>query len=760
MAKTLKVVKRNGELVDFDKTKIELAITKAMKYGTCIPDYDKAKLIADELEKTYNSIDMSRIDISVIERDVFHSLIRHNESDVARSYEGYRKIREYQRTNGLIDNKILGIVDGTDKKILSENSNKNDKLISTQRDLEAEEISKDIVLRTKLPPHIVHAHKSGLIYLHDLGHYLNDSFNCCLVNLEDMLDNGTIINNKMIETPKSFQVACTIATQIIAQVASGQFGGQTISSAHLAPYIRVSKLKLYREVLDELELDSILKNDPDVKTIYDNINSHNVSKEEIDEIDNFIKEVYPRIYKIVDKRLRKEIKSGVQTIQYQINTLLTSNGQSPFLTIFMHISERPVYETENAMLIEEIIRQRLQGIKNRKGVWISPAFPKLVYVLDENNIHEDSEYYSLTKLCAKCVAHRMMPDFLSAKEMKKHYEGNVFGPMGCRAFLSPYTGPINNTEGEYKWYGRFNMGLTSINLLDAGLSANHDLDRFWKIFDERLDLVKESLLLRYEKLKDVTSDVSPIHWQDGAISRLGPHEPIGDLLKNGYATITLGYMGVDDCVRALIGESNTSSEGEKLSVQIVQHMKDKVKEWTKEYKLGFALYGTPAESLTDTFAKSCRERFGIIPGLTDKNYLTNSFHVNVREHIDPFKKLSYEAQFHAISSGGCISYIEMPNMNNNLDAIMEVMKFIYDNIQYAEFNTKLDYCQKCDYDGEMKLDENLHWYCPNCGNRDTDTMNIVRRTCGYLGENLWNEGRTEEISERFMHLDNHDENDE
>lgn len=721
-----KVIKRNGRKVDFDKTKIENAILKAMNQGSGLVKTKIAKEIADEIQNETNDLDI--ITISQIEMLVYNKLISKKQKLTAKAYEDYRAVREYQRQHNTIDNKVLGIVNGTNKATLSENSNKNESLISTCRDLVAEEVSKDIALRMMLPPHIAQAHQDGIIHIHDLGHYLNPSFNCCLVNLEDMLQNGTVINGKLIEKPHSFRTACTIATQIIAQVASGQFGGQTISVSHLAPFVRISEEKIRKEVESE------------VSEAFKNIDSDNcVNLNEI-------------INKITSKRLKKEVRDGVQTFQYQINTLQTSNGQSPFLSVFMYISEIPEYEKETAMIIEEFIKQRIQGMKNEVGVWITPAFPKLLYVLDENNIKEDSKYWYITELAAQCVAKRMMPDFISAKHMRQNYEGNVFGCMGCRAWLSPYKGNINNEEGKYKWYGRFNMGLTSINLADCGLSAQGNLDDFWKIFDERLELCFESLMLRYEKLKNVTSDVSPIHWQFGAIARLPKHAPIYPLLQDGYATITLGYIGVYECVKALIGKPHTTPEGEKLALEIVKYMKSKIIEWKKRTGLGFALYGTPSESLTEKFANATVKRWGTVDGTEARGFLTNSYHVFVEEKIDPFTKLKFESQFHPISSGGCISYIEAVNLTNNIPAVLEVIKFIYDNIQYAEINTKSDYCQVCGYDGEIMIDDNLEWYCPNCGNRDKSKMNVVRRTCGYLGENFWNKGRTEEIKNRYVHL--------
>ena len=720
MAQT--VIKRDGRKVAFDKDRIYNAIIKAMIQGSGIKKEKIAEDIATEIETELKCV--NEVTISQIEMLVYSKLISKKQKLTAKSYEDYRAVREYQRQHNTIDNKVLGIVDGTNKASLSENSNKNEALISTCRDLVAEEVSKDISLRMMLPPHIAQAHQEGIIHIHDLGHYLNPSFNCCLVNLDDMLQNGTVINGKLIEKPHSFRTACTIATQIIAQVASAQFGGQTVTLTHLAPFVRISEERIRKEVWDD---------------IYD------LYADKQGDIGDYVE-------KVVQKRLAREVRDGVQTFQYQINTLQTSNGQSPFLSVFMYINENPEYEKETAMIIEEFIKQRTNGMKNEVGAWITPAFPKLLYVLDENNIHEDSKYWYITELAGKCISKRMMPDLISAKHMKQNYEGNVFGCMGCRAWLSPYKGDINNEEGQYKWYGRFNMGLTSINLADCGLSAQGNIDDFWNIFDERLELCFESLMLRYEKLKNVTSDVSPIHWQHGAIARLPKHASIYPLLQNGYATITLGYIGVYECVKALIGQSHTTTEGEKLALEIVKYMKSKVVEWKERTGLGFALYGTPSESLTEKFANATVRRWGTVDGTEARGFLTNSYHIFVEEKIDAFEKLKFESQFHPISSGGCISYIEAVNLTNNIPAVLSVMKYIYDNIQYAEINTKSDYCHDCGYDGEIMIDDSLEWYCPNCGNRDKTRMNVVRRTCGYLGENFWNRGRTEEIKNRYVHL--------
>lgn len=724
----MNIVKRDCSLQEFDKSKISNAIIKAMRNSGGV----KPKIadeIADEIEQEV--LNLEEVSVSDIEDMVYDKLISKRQRLTAKAYEGYRAVREFQRdTVGSIDETIFNIIDGTDINI-KDNSNKNPVLISTMRDLVAEEVSKDIALRYLLPPDIVNAHNDGLIYIHDLGHYLNPSFNCELINLKDMLENGTVINGKLITRPHTFRTACTIATQIIAQVASGQFGGQTITLTHLAPFVRDS----YKRYLDKYRARGFSEED---------------------------------CLKYSKQDLQEEIESGIQTFQYQINTLQTSNGQAPFLSVLMYISEDEEYMGETVLLIKEMLKQRLKGMQNKVGAWISPAFPKLLYVLDENNIREDSEYFWLTELAAECIANRMMPDCLSAKILKQNYEGQVVAPMGCRAFLSPYNGPINNTDGEYKLYGRFNMGVTTINLADAGLTAKETfspedgdsmIDYFWSVLDERLELCHKALKLRYEKLKDVTSDVSPIHWQHGAIARLKEHEPIYPLLQDGYATITLGYIGIYECVKALLGESHTTPKGEKLALAIMKYMKQKTLDWKKEDKLGYALYGTPSESLTDRFAKLTRERWGIIEGITDRNFLTNSYHVFVEEPINAFDKLKFESQFHSISSGGAISYIEMANMKNNIPVIIELMQYMYDNIQYAEFNTKLDYCMECGYEGEIICDDKLNWVCPNCGNTDTNNMTIVRRTCGYLGENLWNEGRTEEIRNRYVHLDNHEAGD-
>jgi ribonucleoside-triphosphate reductase len=611
-------------------------------------------------------------------------------------------------------------INQTNKEAMEENSNKDATVLATQRDLIAGEFSKDYCRRLLLPPKIVQAHDDGIIHFHDMDYYIQKMHNCDLVNLKDMFAKGTVINDKLIETPKSLQTACTVATQIVQQVANGQYGGQTISLAHLSPYVRLSYEKHQRNVRNEGRLIGI-----------------DYSEEQI--------------IKIAKSRLQDEIKAGIQTIQYQINTFSTTNGQAPFLSVFMYLREEPEYIEETAMLIEETLKQRFIGMKNPVGAYVTPAFPKLLYVLDDNNVPQDSKYRYLTDLAVKCVSKRMMPDFISAKIMRENYEGQVFPCMGCRSFLSPW----KDENGEYKWYGRFNQGVVTLNLADAGLSANHKLDNFWKILDERLELCKEALMLRHESLKGTLADVSPIHWRYGALARLESGEPIDKLLENGYSTISLGYIGLYECVVALIGQTHTSKEGNELATKIMERLRSACDSWKEETGLGFGLYGTPAESTTYTFARALKKRFGIVEGITDKDYLTNSYHVNVKEHIDAFDKLQVEAKFQKVSSGGAISYVEVTNMSENLDALSALIDYMYNTIQYAEINTKSDYCQECGFDGEILLDENREWYCPNCGNRNHKTLNVCRRTCGYLGDNFWNQGRTQEIAERFVHLDNH-----
>ena len=635
-------------------------------------------------------------------------------------YECYRAKRELQRQENALDDAEAGIVDGYNKEEREENSNKNPDIAATQRDLMAGTYSRDYSRRKKLPINIMAAHDEGQIHFHDSDYFMQHIHNCCLVNLEDMLQNGTVINGKKIEPPKSFQTCCTIATQIVQQIANGQYGGQTISLTHLAPFVRVSYKKIKANKIAEWNANEFIYTESMLESA-------------------------------VMKELKKEIKAGVQTIQYQINTFSTSNGQAPFLSIFMYINEDEEYKKETAMIIEEMLRQRIQGIKNEQGVYVTPSFPKLLYVLDENNTYEDSEYFYLTKLAAECVTKRMVPDFISAKIMRQNYDGEVFPCMGCRSFLSPWKDP---ETGKYKWYGRFNQGVVTINLVDVGLSANKNKELFWSILDKRLELCKQALMLRHENLKGTSTRVSPIHFRYGGLARLKKDETIDSLLVNGYSTISLGYAGLCECVMSMLGKSHTTEEGEKFALDIMNFMKNKCELWKKETTIAFGLYGTPLESTTYKFAKCLKQRFGVIPEVTDHDYITNSYHVNVREEIDPFEKLKFESKFQSISSGGAISYVEMENMVGNEEAVIQVMQYIYENIQYAELNGKFDYCHVCGHT-EMKIDENNEWYCPNCGNRDKEKMNVARRTCGYIGDNFFNYGRTAEIKDRVTHLSNH-----
>ena len=706
----MKVVKRNGSLAGFDKNKIYNAIMKAMKNGSGIVKPNIAKKIADEIEEEFS--DKDEIRISEIETAVFDKLIAKKQKITAKAYESYRAIQEFKRNRTELDKIIEGIVDGTNEEAINENSNKNAYIASTQRDLMAGEYSKDYSRRNLLPANILYAHDEGIIHMHDLDYFMQHIHNCCLVNLKDMLQNGTVINRKMIEKPKSLQTACTVATQAVQQIANGQYGGQTISLAHLAPFVRIS----FHKYLEKYKNRGCSPEDANTYAMED---------------------------------LHEEIKAGIQTIQYQINTFSTSNGQAPFLSIFMYISEEPGYEKETAMLIEEMLRQRIQGMKNEAGAYITPAFPKLLYVTDKNNIYPGSEYFYLTELAAECVSKRMMPDFISAKIMRQNYDGEVFPCMGCRSFLAPW----KDENGNYKWYGRFNQGVVTLNLVDVGLSADKDIDTFWNILDERLNLCYQALMLRHERLENTPLSTSPIHWKYGGLSRLDG-DNFNELLHNGYSSISLGYAGLYECVMSLIGQSHTTPEGEKLAIKIMQHLRDACDKWKKETGIGFSLYGTPLESTTYKLAKCLKKRFGIIPGVTDHDYVTNSYHVNVREHISAEDKLKFESQFQNISSGGAVSYIETCNLANNIPAVIELMQFMYENIQYAEMNGKFDYCQECGFEGEMKLNDNNEWYCPCCGNRNHEKLNIARRTCGYIGDNFWNKGRTAEIKDRYVHVDN------
>lgn len=706
----IKVIKRNGQEVDFDKNKIAIAIKKAMNSSTGVYVEGLAEKIATEIE-TFAVTLGKKMTIYDIEDHVYYSLIKYDNPATARAYENYKAVQTFKRLKNTTDESILGLLDKTNLDVINENSNKNAVLASTQRDLIAGEVSKDIARRMLIPVDIVQAHDEGAIHLHDMDYLIQPMFNCCLVNIGDMLDNGTVINGKMVESPKSFQVACTVMTQIIAQVASGQFGGQSLNIAHLGKYLRKSynkHLKLAKEILKD-EKDAL-----------------NIAK----------------------AMTKKELEAGIQTIQYQINTLMTTNGQSPFVTLFMYIEDGFEYEKEVSQIVEEIIKQRIQGIKNEKGVYITPAFPKLIYVLDENNIHQDSKYYYLTKLAAKCTAKRMYPDYISAKKLKENYEGNVFGPMGCRSFLTPY----KDESGKYKFEGRFNQGVVSLNLPQIGILNMGDEEGFFNTLEKRLEIVKKALLFRNSLLKNVKSDNSPIHWQYGAIARLKKGESIQKYLLNGYSTLSVGYIGIYEATKCVKGVSHTTKEGKEFALKVIKTIKDAADKWSEETKMAFSIYGTPAESLTHRFCSIDKKRFGEIKDITDKGYYTNSYHVDVREHISVFDKFKFEQEFQKLSTGGCISYAEIPNMNNNVEAIEQMIRFIYDNIQYAEFNTKSDYCHVCGFDGEIIINDYNEWECPQCHNKDKQKMNVTRRTCGYLGENFWNEGRTKEIKARVLHI--------
>lgn len=730
----MNVIKRDGREDKFQKGKITLAVQKASDEveksgGEAMPQI-AIQTIATEV---YNNFKVQDCAVSVenIQDAIESLLMQRGYYDVAKTYIRYRYERQLARNGNTTDGKIMSIVDGVNEDVIQENSNKNPKIAATQRDYIAGEVSRDIVNRLILPKDIREAHEQGLIHFHDSDYAIQRMHNCCLINLEDMLQNGTVINGTLIEKPHSFATACNIATQVMAQVASNQYGGQSESLAHLVPFIDVSRKKIRKQVMEEVAL----------------LNS-NATDEQINEI--------------TEGRLKEEIKRGVQTIQYQINTLMTTNGQTPFVSIFLYLNEvKDGREKDDfAMLIEEVLKQRIEGTKNEQGVWITPAFPKILYVLEEDNIHEGDKYYYLTELAAKCTAKRMVPDYISEKKMLE-YKGDCFPCMGCRSFLTPdrtteNLANANNWVKGKKYYGRFNQGVVTINLADVGLSANKDFDKFWKIFDERLELCHRALQIRHNRLLGTLSDVSPIHWQYGGLARLKKGEKIDKLLYDGYSTISLGYAGLYECVLAMTGKSHTSDEAKPFALEIMQHMNNKCNEWKASENIDYSLYGSPIESTTYKFAKCLKKRFGVIPGITDRNYITNSYHVVVTEKIDAFTKLKFESEFQKLSPGGAISYIEIPNLNNNVDAVLSVIKFIYDNIMYAELNTKCDYCQVCGYDGEIQIvkddDGKLVWECPNCKNRDKSKMNIVRRTCGYLGTNDWNQGRTQEIKERVVHL--------
>ena len=708
----MKVIKRDGRAVDYDRAKIQIAIEKANKEVKPKERANKEDIkgIIEYIEE----LNKKRMLVEDIQDIIEEKLMEIEKYELAKKYIVYRYTRALVRKQNTTDETILGLIRNENKELAEENSNKNTLLASTQRDYIAGEVSRDLTRRLLLPEKIAKADAEGVLHFHDADYFVQPIFNCCLVNISDMLDNGTVMNGKMIESPKSFQVACTVTTQIIAAVASNQYGGQSVDLKHLGKYLRKSYNKF------KSEIEKKYKGKLSDKIIED----------------------------LVQDRLKAELKAGVQTIQYQINTLMTTNGQSPFVTLFLHLEDGDPYIKENAMIIEEVLRQRYQGIKNEAGVYVTPAFPKLVYVLDECNCLKGGEYDYLTKLAVKCSAKRMYPDYISAKKMRENYEGNVFSPMGCRSFLSPW----KDENGNYKFEGRFNQGVVSINLPQVAIVADGDENKFWKLLDERLELCKETLMCRHYALLGTRSDISPIHWQYGAIARLEKGEKIDKLLYGGYSTISLGYIGIYEMTKLMKGVSHTTPEGHDFAIRVMKHLKETVTKWKEETNIGFALYGTPAESLCYKFARIDKKRFGTIKDVTDKGYYTNSYHVDVREKIDAFEKLGFESEFQKISSGGAISYIEIPNMQKNIDALETAVKFIYDNIQYAEFNTKSDYCHECGFDGEIIINKDNEWECPNCGNKDHSKLTVVRRTCGYLGENFWNAGKTKEIKQRVMHL--------
>ena len=706
------IIKRDGREVNYDRSKIIVAISKA---NAEVPPEEKVS--QEVIENIVNYIETrhrKRMLVEDIQDIIEQKLMAEGKYDLAKTYIIYRYQRELVRKANTTDDSILSLIKNSNKDVMEENSNKNAVVASTQRDLIAGEVSKDLTRRILLPEKISKAHEEGILHFHDEDYFVQPIFNCCLINIQDMLDNGTVMNGKLIESPKSFQVACTVMTQIISAVASSQYGGQSVDIRHLGKYLR----KSYNKYKDQ------------------------ITKQYGDKLDD------DTIEGLVHTRLMDELRSGVQTIQYQINTLMTTNGQSPFVTVFLNLDPNDEYIEENAMIVEEVLRQRLEGIKNEVGVYVTPAFPKLVYVLDEHNCLKGGKYDYITKLAVRCSAKRLYPDYISAKKMRENYEGNVFSPMGCRSFLTPW----KDDDGNYKFEGRFNQGVVSINLPQIGIVARGDEDKFWKLFDERLELCYEALMCRHRALEGTTSDVSPIHWQYGAIARLGKGEKIDKLLHNGYSTLSLGYIGLYELTKLMKGVSHTTQEGEEFAVKVMNHLRETANRWRKETGIHFSLYGTPAESLCYRFARIDMERFGVIEDVTDKGYYTNSYHVDVREKIDAFSKFTFESQFQKISAGGAISYVEIPNMRHNLEALEELVKFIYDNIQYAEFNTKSDYCHVCGYDGEIIINDDLEWECPQCGNKDHAKMNVTRRTCGYLGENFWNVGKTKEIAARVLHI--------
>ena len=724
----MNIIKRNGMEVPFELSKITKAIEKA---NVTVPEAER--LSGAEIEQISKNLDIicngssHTLNVEEIQDLVENQLMSSRHYSVARNYITYRYKRAMVRKSNTTDAQILSLINMQNEEAMQENSNKNPVIVSTQRDYMAGEVSKDLTKRFLLPEDVWEAHEQGIIHFHDADYFAQPMHNCCLVNLEDMLQNGTVISDVKIDPPKSLLTACNIATQAVAQVASSQYGGQTITLAHLAPFVEISRKKHRKNVEQEFAESGIL-----------------ATEEQVNEV--------------AEMRVRNEIKQGVQTIQYQVTTLMTTNGQAPFITVFMYLGEVKDEQTKKdlALLIEETLKQRILGVKNDKGVYITPAFPKLIYVLEEDNIYEDSPYYYLTKLAAKCTAKRLVPDYISEKIMKKLKKGDVYPCMGCRSFLTAED-DVRNEDGSRKFYGRFNQGVVTINLVDVACSSNGDMEKFWHIFDERLALCKKALMCRHNRLMGTPSDVAPILWQHGALARLQKGETIDKLLFGGYSTISLGYAGLYECTRYMTGKSHTDEEtGKPFALSVMQHMNDACKKWREEENIGFSLYGTPLESTTYKFAKCLQKRFGVIPEVTNHNYITNSYHVNVREDIDAFSKLSLEAPFQELSPGGAISYVEVPNLQNNIPAVLAVIKHIYDNILYAELNTKSDYCQKCGFDGEIKIvtDKNgkLVWECPNCGNRDQNTMNVARRTCGYIGSHYWNAGRTQEIADRKLHL--------
>ena len=724
----MKIMKRNGSEVVFDITKIIIAVTKA---NESVEEPDRMtpvqiQRIAESVELQCQKMNRAPT-VEEIQDMVEHHIMAHGAFEVAKHYITYRYTRALVRQSNTTDDKILSLIECNNEEAKQENSNKNPVVNSTQRDYMAGEVSRDITNRILLPKDIVEAHNEGIIHFHDTDYYAQHMHNCDLVNLEDMLQNGTVITGTLIERPHSFATACNIATQIVAQVASNQYGGQSISLTHLAPFVDVSRQKIRKQVLAEIEELGVAQDEA-------------------------------KIARIVEKRLREEIRRGVQTIQYQVVTLLTTNGQAPFVTVFMYLGEAKNQQEKDdlALIIEETLLQRYQGVKNEQGVWVTPAFPKLIYVLEEDNIHEDSKYWYLTKLAAKCTAKRMVPDYISEKKMlelkvDRNGDGHCYPCMGCRSFLTPYV----DKDGKPKYYGRFNQGVVTVNLPDIALSSGGNVEKFWQIFDERMELCHRALMCRHERLKGTLSDAAPILWQYGACARLKKGQPIDELLYGGYSTISLGYAGLYECVKYMTGKSHTDPSATPFALEIMHRLNDACKKWKEQHNIDFSLYGTPLESTTYKFAKCLQKRFGVIEGITDKGYITNSYHVHVTEPIDAFKKLEFEAQFQHLSPGGAISYVEVPDMQNNLDAVLEVMKFIYDHIIYAELNTKSDYCQVCGWDGEIEIveeDGKLIWRCPQCGNTDQDKMNVARRTCGYIGTQFWNQGRTQEIKDRVLHL--------